>query len=401
MVKLLASKQCLTPVVDLIIVRILVLDLNLSAEVLAPVAVAVGTLVTFCGLVRVYSLLTFVKKVHLEDYLALTGFLPFIAVAAVFLRYIQDGGYYVHQWDISARRMLDGLSFEIYIFGISFAACMLFVKPAVLFQWKRIFIPTGARNGLFWAIHGLIVLNTLLYIAGLFATAFGCEPIRGFWDATVSPRKCISHKALQITATCFNAAIDIAIFLLPQPTIWRLQMSRGRKIGLALMFSVGLLSCTAALGHVHSVPFVNFSYPSSGDSTYTTSPLFIWCLSELTGVYLVYLMPSIPRAIGESAPFHRLVSTFKSWTRQVSSKSHSTFVRAFPRTIGSVPGSRVHRLADEDGQALGLAELRLMQQLNEDSSITKTTVVDQFEDDARRSEISTDRYKHQHPWMEV
>lgn len=278
---------------------------------------------------------------------------------------------------------------------------MMFVKPAVLLQWKRIFIPTGTRNGFFWAIHGLIVLNTLLYIAGLFASAFGCEPIRGFWDAAIFPRKCISHKALQITATSFNAAIDIAIFILPQRTIWRLQMSRGRKVGLALMFSVGLLSCTAALGHVHSVPFVDFSYPSPGDSTYTTSPLFIWCLAELTGVYLVYLMPSIPRAIGESALFRRLVSTLKSWTRQVSEKSHSTLVRAFPATFGSMPGTRVHRLADEDGRALGLAELRLMQQLNEDTSTTKTTVVDQVEDGSRRSETSTDRQKRQHPWMEV
>ncbi|KAI4598734.1 hypothetical protein KJ359_002626 [Pestalotiopsis sp. 9143b] len=168
------------------------------------------------------------------------------------------------------------------------------------------------------------------------------------------------------------------------------------------MFSVGLLSCTAALGHVHSIPFVDFSYPSAGDSTFTTSPLFIWCLSELTGVYLVYLMPSFPRAIGESAVFRRIASSFKSWTRQVSEKSHSTFVlRAFPRTIGSTPGTRVHRLADEDGQALGLTEMRLMQQLNEESSIKKTTVVDQSEDGARRSETSTDPHKRQHPWMEV
>ncbi|KAI1087946.1 hypothetical protein F5B19DRAFT_33520 [Rostrohypoxylon terebratum] len=358
-------------------------------------------LVTFCGLVRVYSLLAFVKKVYLEDYLALAGFLPFIAVAAIFLRYIQDGGYYVHQWDISAKRMLGGLSFEIYLFGIFFAACMMFVKPAVLLQWNRIFVPLGIRDGLFWAIHGLILLNTLLYVAGLFASAFGCKPIRAFWDAGISPRKCISHRDLQITATAFNAAIDIAIFLLPQRKIWRLQMSRGKKIGLVLMFSVGVLSCTAALGHVHSIPFVDFSYPSPGDSTYTTSPLFIWCLSELTGVYLVYLMPSIPRAVGESAPFHCLVSIYKSWTRQISAKSHSTLARAFPRTIGSMPGSRVHRIADEDGQALGLAELRLMQQLNQDSSITKTTVVDQFEDSTRGSETSTDRNKRQHPWMEV
>jgi hypothetical protein len=279
---------------------------------------------------------------------------------------------------------------------------MLLVKPAVLLQWRRIFHPAGTRNGFWWATQGLILLNTLLYIASLFATAFGYEPIRGFWEATVSPRKCISHKALQITATSFNPAIDIAIFVLPQRAIWRLQMSRGRKIGLAIMFSVGLLSCTAALGHVHAIHFVDFSYPSPGDSTFTTSPLFIWCLSELTGVYLVYLMPSIPRAVGETAPFRRMASTFKSWTRQVSERSQFTFVsRAFPRTIGSAPGSRVHRLADEDGQALGLAELRIMQQLNEVNSITKTTVVDQFEDSAGHSETSTDRHQRQHPWIEV
>lgn len=42
-VDLLVPKQCFTPVVDLTIVRILVLDLNLSAEVLGPATVAIGT----------------------------------------------------------------------------------------------------------------------------------------------------------------------------------------------------------------------------------------------------------------------------------------------------------------------------------------------------------------------
>lgn len=89
-------------------------------------------------------------------------------------------------------------------------------------------------------------------------------------------------------------------------------MSQGKKIGLALMFSVRLLSCAMALRRVYLTSFVNYFYLSPRDLTYTTLTLYILSLLELTGVYLVYLMPSIPRAISESALFYRLVSIFKS-----------------------------------------------------------------------------------------
>jgi hypothetical protein len=138
------------------------------------------------------------------------------------------------------RAFTNNTSQLLYISVVCSAASFLFLKAAVLVQWSRIFVPAGTRPWLFWALNTLLVLNTLLYTAGLFVAAFGCRPISRFWNALIEGT-CISENRLQITTSAINAGIDIAIFIVPQRVIWSLQLTLGRRIGLAMMFSLGLL----------------------------------------------------------------------------------------------------------------------------------------------------------------
>lgn len=53
--------------------------------------------------------------------------------------------------------------------------------------------------------------------------------------------KCIDRKARDVTNATFNLLIDIFILLLPQKIIWSLNMSKSRKLGISVVFSIGLL----------------------------------------------------------------------------------------------------------------------------------------------------------------
>lgn len=44
-----------------------------------------------------------------------------------------------------------------------------------------------------------------------------------------------------LTSTTVQVVSDIAMFLLPQRIIWRLQMTRGEKIGISIIFGIGKL----------------------------------------------------------------------------------------------------------------------------------------------------------------
>jgi len=68
---------------------------------------------------------------------------------------------------------------------------------------------------------------------------FICRPIAFNWDKTIPDGKCGDNIAAFLSQTAINIAIDIAIFILPLPSLWSLQMPFAKKFGIWIMFSVG------------------------------------------------------------------------------------------------------------------------------------------------------------------
>lgn len=62
------------------------------------------------------------------------------------------------------------------------------------------------------------------------------------WDPLIpggsSP---LNRKTLDYYCLGVNLVVDLATFLIPQPIIWRLKLTRARRIGLSLIFSLGLV----------------------------------------------------------------------------------------------------------------------------------------------------------------
>lgn len=114
-------------------------------------------------------------------------------------------------------------------------------KAAILLEWKRIFVPRGTRNTFYWVTWFLLSLNTLFYFIATFFVIFANKPIAKNWDVLLPGSSSFDRKILDIMATGINLTVDVSIFMLPQPVIWSLHMTKSRKIGLCLMFSMGLL----------------------------------------------------------------------------------------------------------------------------------------------------------------
>ena len=111
-------------------------------------------------------------------------------------------------------------------------------KAAILALYIRIFSPV---RWLRLTSYGLILFTFLFYWSNVAVASIFCLPRNGApWDATAFKR-CSSPVASVIVNGVFGVAADLAIFILPFPVVYGLQLGRRKKIGLRIVFSVGLL----------------------------------------------------------------------------------------------------------------------------------------------------------------
>ena len=129
-----------------------------------------------------------------------------------------------------------------YVGGIiAFNVLALIWKTAILLQYLRIFVPEGTRGFTFWASHVTLWANAMYYITILFIKIFACKPIRFFWDKTIPHGHCIDQYRMNVIGAVICLASDVTILLLPQRVILSLTLSFKRKLGLALVFAIGIL----------------------------------------------------------------------------------------------------------------------------------------------------------------
>ncbi len=77
-------------------------------------------------------------------------------------------------------------------------------------------------------------------VATITVTIFQCHPITKAFDQRVEGH-CINNGHFWYTNASFNIATDLIILILPMPLVYRLQIPRMQKVGLALVFALGIL----------------------------------------------------------------------------------------------------------------------------------------------------------------
>ena len=127
----------------------------------------------------------------------------------------------------------------IYIQQIVYMPAILFVKVAILLQFRLIFV-TSKRSPRWYILQTLIGLNAIFFTAYFFITIFRCVPRRKVWDPKVRGT-CIDIKRYFVAWEVINIFDDFLILILPLVWIWKLHMQTQKKIGISVLFATGLL----------------------------------------------------------------------------------------------------------------------------------------------------------------
>lgn len=121
-----------------------------------------------------------------------------------------------------------------------YTICVIGVKSAILLEWIRIFNPHGVRNLFYWTCVSLLSANVVYYIGTAIAEHFSCIPYEKLWNRLL-PGACYDWRPVNLSAAVVNIASDIIILCAPQRVIWNLRLSRKRKLGVSVVFLVGIM----------------------------------------------------------------------------------------------------------------------------------------------------------------
>lgn len=117
---------------------------------------------------------------------------------------------------------------------------MATIKSAILLEWMHVFVPHGTRTKFWWTCQIIMWVNILYYISIVTASALSCFPHEKIWHPTM-PGRCFNTKVLFVSNATLNLVSDIIILALPQGIIWKLNMSTRKKIGVSLVFAIGVM----------------------------------------------------------------------------------------------------------------------------------------------------------------
>lgn len=140
---------------------------------------------------------------------------------------------------------------------------------------------------------GFRVVNKFL-IGFLFAQAieetcvvlFKCSPVRKSWDFQLEG-SCFDLHPLWYSTFVFNLLTDLALFIEPIPSTWKLQLPLVKRLGLICMLSLGLL--------VTSISVIRIVYVTriGTDDTFELTEPLIWSMVEICALIICSCIPSL------------------------------------------------------------------------------------------------------------
>lgn len=72
------------------------------------------------------------------------------------------------------------------------------------------------------------------------SAVFRCLPVHYFWNKTIKGT-CPNAEAGRIATAALDIVMDVIMFVLPVPMVWRLILPLRQKLAVAAIFGVGIL----------------------------------------------------------------------------------------------------------------------------------------------------------------
>ncbi|OLN87817.1 hypothetical protein CCHL11_00418 [Colletotrichum chlorophyti] len=143
----------------------------------------------------------------------------------------------MHYWDVPTPMDPTKGMIWIYIVGAVYNPILALVKQSVLIFLLRF---SGVKNVVRNIVWGTAIFNFALMIATFFTVIFQCTPIEMNWKPMM-PGNCIEQFTFGVSTACLTILTDLIAVALPFYIFLGLKMNRKRKIGLMVVFMLGII----------------------------------------------------------------------------------------------------------------------------------------------------------------
>ncbi|KAJ5990682.1 hypothetical protein N7499_011229 [Penicillium canescens] len=233
----------------------------------------------------------------------------------------------------------------LYFFQIFYVLGPPSVKLALLFLYRRIF----EHSSFLRIVDGMIVLISVWATIMTFLAIFNCKPISAFWTTEGT---CFDFKQFAIGYAIVNIISDFAVWLMPIPRVWNIQLPKPQKIALSLIFALGLFDCAAAMARLLLSMLVLGEY----DTTWLYAKGYMWSIIEVSTGIVCTCLPTM-RVLLKTAfggAFARIFGMYSGKaSHQMSSNTPRSRTNEYYNDIGEVRSAKVfsnaHRTNDISG----------------------------------------------------
>ncbi|KAF7881614.1 uncharacterized protein EAF02_006302 [Botrytis sinoallii] len=337
-----------------------------------------GTLTTLC-VAFIFVVLRLTTKVSMagrklgwDDVLIVFALAFSIARATCFIVDIEHYGIAHHVWDL--RLPINRNTWLLHRIGdIMWPPGILCAKVSILMYYLSIFRPSKAFR---WTVYGTLVFTICYLIASTLVQVFWCNPVAAAFGIKTPGKKavCLDGYVTDLAIGALNLLTDIIILVLPMPMLYRLQLSRGRKLGLAAIFAIGGFAVGATLAR--NVEIAVKLKDSDADQTWDVMYEAVWISIELNVTIICSCLLVCPQLfryvltntkVGQS--LRSLFGSTRTTQDSASRGSLSGFNRRSPRSK--------HYLPQDSEIELDRKSARSFSDEIPDGAIRETRTVDQ------------------------
>ncbi|KFH44100.1 hypothetical protein ACRE_051670 [Hapsidospora chrysogenum ATCC 11550] len=293
-------------------------------HIAVPITAVCTVLVFILYMIRFYAK-WHTKMFNVADYLSAIAFPLFWVYVYYSFRLSWSPAYMVHMYDMKLGSVTE-FSYVCWIATLFYFVLIALIKVAILLEWTTIFATKSSKNIFAWACYATAVVIACLSIILFSMNMANCTPFERNWNPLLPNSFCrFEVPTFGLASAVTNLVFDVVPILLAQSAIWNLRLSWQKKVGVSVVFLIGVIGIAVGIVRlIYSIKFV-----SSNDTTFFFSIMGLCSMVETTCAILVLCAPFAPKAFS-SVKQTKTVSqlsrymTFRTNTAYGSKDSKST-----------------------------------------------------------------------------
>ncbi|KAL8383650.1 hypothetical protein RB595_010719 [Gaeumannomyces hyphopodioides] len=256
------------------------------------IGIAVSFLVAtvFFSSLRFYTRAKILKAIGKDDWAVLiaTVFAVAYSIAVCFEVKYGMGRHVDNVTEAEMVEQMKFLMFAIYAYNLG----MHSVKLGFLLQYRRIFQSKAIQTICFW----LIIYICFWGVLQAALSSFTCIPVAVIYPSIAGT--CVNTLVIWYLTAGMSMATDFAIFCIPLPSVWKLQLPPKQRIIVIGIFSLGFCVCIVSVYRIFTLE----GAAGSHDPTWDNIGAAIWTNVELGVSIIVSSLPTLRPLLSRFLP---------------------------------------------------------------------------------------------------